>query len=318
MYSATNVGTVHKDLTEITKIINERQSASLEEKIRLSQLRIKEWYDGWDGLVYVAYSGGKDSTVLLHMVRELYPDVPAVYNRGGVEYPEVDHFVIRHTDNLEILRPKMNFKQVCDRWGYPIVSKDIATKIYEVHNSCESRRNLRLYGRPNDKFSMLPKKWRFLLKADFKIHSKCCAVIKKRPAISYETKTNRKPFIGFLVDEGPSRRGTYVKNGGCNGFDASRPTSNPLSMWNDDNIWEYIKGNNVPYCSIYDVEGFERTGCFPCMFGIFKEKGENRFQRMRKTHPKLWKYCMDYLDIRKVMNFLSLPTGDEEAGISQP
>ena len=55
------------------------QSLPLEAKIVKSQLRIREWYEYWNGEVYVSFSGGKDSTVLLHLVRELYPDVPLCF-----------------------------------------------------------------------------------------------------------------------------------------------------------------------------------------------------------------------------------------------
>ena len=58
-------------------------------KIALSKLRITEWYEHWQGKVYVSYSGGKDSTVLLKLVRELYPEVPAVYVDTRLDYPEV-------------------------------------------------------------------------------------------------------------------------------------------------------------------------------------------------------------------------------------
>ena len=35
----------------------------------LAKRRIMEWYDYWDGQVYVSFSGGMDSTVLLALVR---------------------------------------------------------------------------------------------------------------------------------------------------------------------------------------------------------------------------------------------------------
>lgn len=65
------------------------QSLPLEQKVIMSQRRIQEWYDYWDGQVYVSFSGGKDSTVLLDIVRKMYPDVPAVFVNTGLEYPEI-------------------------------------------------------------------------------------------------------------------------------------------------------------------------------------------------------------------------------------
>lgn len=70
-----------------------RQGLPLEEKILLTNRRIKQWYEHYYGKVYVAFSGGKDSTVLLHLVRSLYPDVKAVFCDTGLEFPEIRDFV---------------------------------------------------------------------------------------------------------------------------------------------------------------------------------------------------------------------------------
>lgn len=66
------------------------QALPLDIKIAKTQQRIREWVNrfGVDG-VYVSFSGGKDSTVLLHIVREICPDVEAVFVNTGLEYPEI-------------------------------------------------------------------------------------------------------------------------------------------------------------------------------------------------------------------------------------
>ena len=86
------------------------QALPLEIKIMKSLQRIREWvqYFGVDG-VYVSFSGGKDSTVLLHLVRSIYPNIKAVFVDTGLEFPEIKEFV-KSFDNVEILRPKMNFR----------------------------------------------------------------------------------------------------------------------------------------------------------------------------------------------------------------
>lgn len=63
------------------------QALPLDVKIEKTKRRIKEWYDYWDGQVYVSFSGGKDSTVLLDLVRNVcgYTDVPAVFVDTGLE-----------------------------------------------------------------------------------------------------------------------------------------------------------------------------------------------------------------------------------------
>lgn len=99
------------------------QHLSLDLKIIMAKSRIRQWYNEFSGDVYISFSGGKDSTVLLHLVRELYPEVPAVYVDTGLEYPEIRDFV-KTIDNVTWLRPKMNFKEVILKYGYPIISKE--------------------------------------------------------------------------------------------------------------------------------------------------------------------------------------------------
>ena len=77
------------------------QSWSLERKIQVTQTRIMEWYIRNNGKVYVSFSGGKDSTVLLDLARRIYPDIQVVYVDTGLEYPEIKQFV-RSKENVTI------------------------------------------------------------------------------------------------------------------------------------------------------------------------------------------------------------------------
>ena len=81
---------------------------SLEDKITRTKLLIKEWYEYFDGKVAISFSGGKDSTVLLHIARQIYPDIPAVFFDTGLEYPEIREHV-KTFDNVEWMKPKKNF-----------------------------------------------------------------------------------------------------------------------------------------------------------------------------------------------------------------
>jgi 3'-phosphoadenosine 5'-phosphosulfate sulfotransferase (PAPS reductase)/FAD synthetase len=85
------------------KLLKQRQAYPLDLKIGLSLNRIRHWYDRYAGRVYVAFSGGKDSTVLLHLVRSICPEIPAVFVDTGLEYPEIRDFV-RETANVTWLR----------------------------------------------------------------------------------------------------------------------------------------------------------------------------------------------------------------------
>ena len=112
--------------------LRQLQALPLSLKVALTKDRIRQWVHefGTDG-VYVSFSGGKDSTVLLHIVRELYSDVPAVFCDTGLEYPEIRKFV-KSFNNVEWLKPKMNFRQVIEKYGYPFISKEISESVYSA------------------------------------------------------------------------------------------------------------------------------------------------------------------------------------------
>ena len=105
------------------------QSLPLEAKIQMTKRRIQEWVDeyGEEG-VYISFSGGKDSTVLLDIARSIYPDMKAVFVDTGLEYPEIRQFV-NTFDNVDILKPKMTFKEVIEKYGYPFIGKEVANNV---------------------------------------------------------------------------------------------------------------------------------------------------------------------------------------------
>ena len=114
--------------------LRELQALPLDLKILKTKNRIKEYYDFFGGQVYVSFSGGKDSTVLLHIAREIYPDIEAVFVNTGLEYPEIQRFV-KTFDNVTILRPKMRFDEVIKKYGCPIISKEVSQRIYEYRHN---------------------------------------------------------------------------------------------------------------------------------------------------------------------------------------
>ena len=108
------------------------QSLPLNIKVRMTEERIRGWvhYFGEDG-VYISFSGGKDSTVLLHIARKLYPNIKAVFVDVPTQYPELKAFAERF-DNVDILRPKISFMQVCDKYGFPLISKEVSGAVYDA------------------------------------------------------------------------------------------------------------------------------------------------------------------------------------------
>jgi 3'-phosphoadenosine 5'-phosphosulfate sulfotransferase (PAPS reductase)/FAD synthetase len=284
------------------RTLQQRQEYPLWIKEGYTEKRIKDFYNHYCGQVYVSFSGGKDSTALLHIARKLYPDIKAVYIDTGLEYPEIRSFV-KAVNNVEWLKPKMNFKKVIETYGYPVISKENAQKIYEIRNTkSEKLLNKRLNGdsKGNGK---LPEKWKYMLDAPFKISGKCCNVMKKIPVTKFEKETGLKPIVGTMASDSRLRETSYLKQG-CNSFDSKRPMSTPMSFWTDEDVWGYIEKYNVNYSNIYDM-GYKRTGCMFCLFGLHLEKGETRLDRMKITHPKQYNYCMENLEIKKVLEYMN-------------
>lgn len=117
------------DAVHDAKRLEELRALPLERKIQISQARIIEWYNHYNGNVVVSFSGGKDSTVLLHLVRSIFPDVKAVFSNTGLEYPEIQKHVMS-IDNVDIVRPSMRFDEVISTYGYPLIGKEVAEAIY--------------------------------------------------------------------------------------------------------------------------------------------------------------------------------------------
>ncbi len=47
---------------------------------------------------------------------------------------------------------------------------------------------------------------------------------------------------------------------------------NPLIDWSEEQVWKFIKENNIPYNELHD-HGFPSIGCQPCTRAI--EQGED-------------------------------------------
>ena len=307
--------------------LKQLQSLPLEAKIAMTKRRIREWYEYWDGMVYVSFSGGKDSTVLKHIVDSMYDDVPAVFVNTGLEYPEIQRFAMSQY-NVVTVRPEMRFDEVLKNFGYPVISKEMALYIRQVQNPTDKNKvtqRLRLEGINSRgqkvKKGKISDKWVYLKDAPFNISEQCCDVMKKKPAKQYSKQTGRKPIIGTMASESRLRFQKW-KEQGCNAFENKEPSSQPLSFWTEQDILHYLKKYNVPYCSVYGdivptsreeiidgqltifdaldeyegtllrTTGCNRTGCIFCMFGAHLEADPNRFQMLQQTHPRQYEYCI--------------------------
>lgn len=301
--------------------LKQMQSLPLDLKVRMTKDRIRQWYEHYDGKVYVSFSGGKDSTVLLHIAREIYPNIEAVFCNTGLEYPEIQRFAMSQ-QSVTVVHPKMRFTEVIQKYGYPVISKEVSETVYYAKKEDSgSVRYKKLFGEltyNGEKSQYCVDKYKYLYDAPFDASAECCRVMKKAPLARYEKETGNSPIIATMATESQLRKNAWLRNG-CNAFEAKHPKSTPMAFWAEQDVLHYLKKYNVPYCHIYgdivpqtdikgqmcigdmtdqydydtlSVTGVKRTGCIFCMFGCHLDAEPNRFQRLKQTHPKQYEYCI--------------------------
>ena len=294
------------------------QALPLDDKVALSLVRIQEWYEHWGGKVCVSFSGGKDSTVLLHLVRRLYPEVPAVFVDTGMELPSVKHFALE-TPNVVRLKPSMNFRQVIETHGWVFPSKAVAKYVKDARKRVKYAvmmfEGKNADGSPSvfnrDRVAI----WKKLLDAPFKISDECCNVMKEKPLKVYQKETGQKPYVGLLASESKRRQQAWQRSG-CNAFTAENPNSKPLAFWTEQDILAYIVKENLKIADAYGdiieekgrlkTTGEQRTGCMYCLIGAHLDK-PNRIQRLKEIEPERYRYCMEQLGMREVLEWLKIP-----------
>lgn len=225
----------------------------------------------------------------------------AVFVNTGLEYPEIQKFV-KTFDNVRIVYPKHTFREVISEYGYPIIGKETAHNLSYARKGAKWALDMVNGEREFSMFNI--EKYKPLLNVDFKVSDACCRIMKKSPAHSIK----KMPIIATMAEESNLRLKQWLAKG-CNSFDGII-ASKPMSFWTQQDVLRYIKVNNLPIASVYgdivekdgqtslfDTElcttGCDRTGCIYCGFGAHLEKGEGRFQRLKRTHPRLWEYCIE-------------------------
>jgi len=218
--------------------------------------------------------------------------------------------------NVIWLKPKKNFKQVIEEYGYPVISKEQSQFLYEYQTSnSEKLKNYRLEG--NDSGGgKISKKWLRLTEAPFQCSHLCCHYLKKKPFADFEKETGLKGFVGIMADESRLREQSFLKFG-CNSFDSNRQTSRPMMFWTEQDVFECMYRGWIQYPSVYGnvvecdgmlkVTGEPRTGCMFCMYGIHMEESPNKFQRMKITHPEIYDYCINKLNLKQVLDYIGVP-----------
>jgi len=179
---------------------------------------------------YVAYSGGKDSDVILSLVRRSGVKYTAHHHLTTCDPPEVVYHVREQAD-VTIEKPPMTMWQLIRKKKMP------------------PRRNARY----------------------------CCAVLKEGGG------RNRLIDTGVRWGESAKRSKRRMLES-CYSHKNTRYL-NIIIEWTTHEVWEYIRGNHIEYCRLYD-EGFKRLGCVLCPMTRNVEQQMQRWPKICRAWEK--------------------------------
>ena len=268
--------------------------ADLDRRVTDACHRIEELYYETDGKCYVSFSGGKDSTVLLALIKmceEIYTipvgGIPAVFANTGVELGVTLDFVkwCRESGwyrNIVIIRPDVSFDWVLKNKGKPMKSKLKAQYIGRWQRGNRSECVMRNIidgktksGAETRKLKIYDKDMH-MLHDEFPIRASdtCCEYMKKKPFKKYAKENDIKgQMTGIRNAEGGARELNYAvrANKGnikiCTAVDKKGfIKKSPIIDWTDEDLDEFIQKYNVPLSRAYTEYGFRRTGCMACPF----------------------------------------------------
>jgi 3'-phosphoadenosine 5'-phosphosulfate sulfotransferase (PAPS reductase)/FAD synthetase len=356
------------------KEIYEEQRRPLEYKIETAVEHIGAAFSLSTHNAAIAFSGGKDSTVLWHLIRERFPDKSPyiIFGNTGVEFPESLKFArelgrewggdnfretklskteaeglkyeaqretldwlvasgrvgevlksdgkLKSTAALEkTVTPEMwddfrargliwkegtikSYWWCADQYGFPIMGKSASLlDARRINIDC-----FLLFSKSTSKRDKLAAYYDVLRECRFSQH--CCKLLKKDPSEQLQAELDVDVlFKGLMAAESRTRRTNFATRGYI--FKSTRPHLgedafyhvNPLSIWTDDDIWDYILRYNVPYAPLYDMgytdehnieHKIKRNGCLFCATDILYR--DNHMAMLRRTHPRQWQSVMDY------------------------
>lgn len=283
------------------KLLNMRLRYPLSLKIEFAKRRIRDaiMKYGVDNC-YISFSGGKDSTVLSHLVLSLGYKLEHVYSNTRLEYPECIQFAKewcrKNRVKLTFIVPDILPHEVWKKYGYPMFSKQIA----------ETLERLRLGYKVSPKKLARVKK--FLKYKNVKISAQCCYYLKKLPFMKWQEKSGKSVAImGTRVEESIARRLVWLRKG-CVYKSAvhNQIVVNPLAFFTEEDIREYAKIFGIKFADIYE-KGIRRNGCYCCGFGAHLS-GENNFMQLKRLNPQLWHTVMNHWGFKKICRQCGIKT----------
>lgn len=305
---------------------------NIDDRVRDACHRIEELYHETNGKCYVSFSGGKDSTVLLALIKlceEVYtiPEngIPAVYSDTGIELGATSEFVrwVKNNwyPNVQIIRPDVSFDWILKNKGKPIRSKVRSEYIHRWNTGNRSdscRQNLidgiTNTGKHATRTKLADRDMHFISPDfDISVGSKCCFYLKKKPFLKYAKENDIKGYLyGIRQDEGGARsinieaRKSKDKNAKiCTAIDSKGMIKKaPIIDWSNEDINEFVNQYNVPLSKAYTVYGLERTGCMGCPFAMSIAKN---LEVLHEYEPNRYKASMHWLKDVYIAQNVELP-----------
>lgn len=258
----------------------------LEMAVEDTIFRIKREYERTNGQIYLAFSGGKDSTVLANLIKmaNLSENIPFVFVDTGIEMNTIKEFAKNFDyDNVVVVKPRKPYAQVIKEYGSPALSKlkSNALNTYQRHlddpfktararqmiTGLREKNGVQMEGRNSYKMS---NKYMHFIHPDteFKISNMCCQYMKKYPFDDFVKDNNMKGvYLGVRTAEGGARAITYdscvkikIKKG------EEFYMSMPIIDWTNEMMDEFIEKYDIKLSDAYTVYGCTRTGCCGCPY----------------------------------------------------